>query len=140
PIPVEGQPLAENVNRLLKALEFLGNPLSADTVTALTAAAKDRDARKLQQLLDPYCSVLIALSPEARVKGAKGPAKVALQQSGYVPLLVKVHNESTVTKPLQVASPQAGPIFSGGAAGEKIKPDKNRFLDVEIYSKPPMTR
>jgi hypothetical protein len=139
PIAVEGQPLAENVNRLLKALEFLGNPLPADTVKDLTAAAKERDAIKLQKLLDPHTTVLVAINPEARVKGAKGPAKIILQQSGYVPLLVKVHNEAGVIKPLHATSPQAGPIFSGGGAGDKVKPDKNRFLDVDVYTKQPMT-
>jgi hypothetical protein len=139
PVDVEGQPLGENVTRLLKALDFLGNPLPGDTAKALAAAAKDRDAKKLQQLLDPHVTAVVSLNPEARVKVAKGPAKVTLQQSGYVPLLVKVINDSTVTKALRVTSPQAGPIFSGGAAGDKIKAAKDRFLDVEIFGQPPMT-
>ena len=37
-----------------------------------------------------------------------------LQQGGYTPFLIKVHNESTVTAPMRIASPQALPIFSGG--------------------------
>jgi hypothetical protein len=136
---VEGQPLAENAKRLLKALDFLGNPLPADTTKALTAAAADRDAAAIQKILDEQVSVIVTLNPEARVKAAKGPAKMALQQSGYVPLLIKVVNDSTVTKPLRISSPQAGPIFAGGAAGNKGKPSKDHFLDVDMYSKPPMT-
>jgi hypothetical protein len=139
PIKVEGQPLGANITRLLKALDFLGNPLPANTVKDLTAAAQARDAVKLQQLLDPHVVVVVSLNPEARVKATRGPAKVTLQQSGYVPLIVKVVNDSTVTQTLRVSSPQAGPIYSGGAAGDKNKVNKNSFIDVELFSKQPMT-
>src|SRR5436190_22728700 len=50
-IDVEAQPLADNVSRVLRALDELGNPLPADQVTALTRAAKAQDVKKLQQLL-----------------------------------------------------------------------------------------
>src|SRR5262249_26008185 len=67
-----------------------------------------------------------------------GPTKAVLQQGGYTPVLVKVINESTVTKPLRITSPQAGPIFSGGGA-KNLKDDRGHFLDVEIFGKPPLT-
>jgi hypothetical protein len=139
PVAVEGQPLGGNVTRLLKALDFLGNPLPPETVKALQAAADARDAQKMQQLLDPHITAFVTLNPEARVKVTRGPAKLALQQSGYVPLLIKVINDSTVTKPLRVSSPQAGPIYSGGAAGDKLKVNKGSFIDVEMFTKQPMT-
>jgi hypothetical protein len=140
PVPVEGQPLGANVVRLLEAMKFLGNPLPADTAQALQQAAKARDAKKLQQLLDPHVLAVVSLSPEARVKAARGPAKAVLQQGGWTPVLLKVINESTVTKALAITSPQGGPIFSGGSKQkQKGKPDKNNFLDVEIFGKPPMT-
>ena len=53
PVVVEGQPLAANVKRVLDALEYLGTPLPEETNAAIRGAAKDRDARKLQLLLDP---------------------------------------------------------------------------------------
>jgi hypothetical protein len=139
PIAVEGQPLASNAQRLMQALEFLGAPLPADKTTALQVAIKSRDAKKIQQLLDPHVLVLVSLSPEARVKAKRGPAKVALQQGGYTPFIIKVHNESMVTKSLRISSPQAGPIYSGGAARSKGQTSKNHFLDVELYTKQPMT-
>src|SRR5262249_12410732 len=83
PVPVEGQPLGQNVNRVVQALEFLGTPLPRDTAQALQAAAKARDADKLQKLLDPHVLAVIRISPEERVKAARGPAKVVLQQGGY---------------------------------------------------------
>ncbi len=139
PVAVEGQPLAANVKRLLQALDFLGAPLPAEVTKQLQAAVKDQDAKKLQQILDKHVLVVVTLSPEARVKAARGPAKAVLQQSGHVPHVIKIINDSTVTAQLRVASPQAGPVFSGGASKLKGKPSKDHFLDVELFRKPPMT-
>jgi hypothetical protein len=139
PVAVEGQPLGENVQRVIQGMKFLGAPLPADTAAGLQAAARARDAAQLQKLLDPQVLAVIRISPEARVKAARGPAKAVLQQGGHVPVLLKVINESTVTHPLRIGSPQAGPIYGGGASkkGGKVSPD--HFLDVEIFTKPPMT-
>ena len=60
-----------------------GAPLPADTA-ALKQAAKDRDSARLQKLLDPHVLVMVDLSPEARVKARRGPAKAVLQQGGYM--------------------------------------------------------
>lgn len=138
PVAVEGQPLAANASRLLDALQFLGAPLPEKTTAAVRAAAKARDAKAVQALLDPHVLLAVTLNPESRVKAARGPADPVLQQGGFTPVLVKVVNESTVTKALRLSSPQAGPIFSGGAAG-KAKADKARFLQVEMFTKAPMT-
>lgn len=139
-VSVEGQPLAGNVQRVLQALDYLGAPLPREKTAALEAAVKERDAKKLQQLLDPHVLVLVQLSPESRVKARRGPAEVPLQQGGYTPILLKIHNESTVTKPLRMSSPQAGPVYSGGRAPQlKQTPSKDHFLDVEIYAQQPMT-
>src|SRR5262249_27969087 len=99
PVPVEGQPLAANVKRVLQALDYLGAPLPADTHRALKAACDDQDAVKIQQLLDPQVLLTVHLNPEVRVKVGRGPAKATLQQAGYTPALVKVTNDSTATKP-----------------------------------------
>src|SRR5260370_14128192 len=139
PVAVEGQPLANNVKRLLEALESLGAPFHQEKKDAFEAAIKERDAAKLQKLLDRHVSVVVSLSPEARVKAKRGPGYVRLQQAGYTPLIIKVLNESTVTKPLRISSPQARPIFSGGGAGNKGKPTNNYFLEVQMYTKQPMT-
>src|SRR5262249_24756334 len=120
PMDVEGQPLAGNAQRLIEALQFLGAPLPARTVTALEAAAKARDARKIQELLDPQVLVVVTLSPEARVKAARGPASAVLQQGGFVPVLIKVL-DSTVQQALRVSSPQSGPVYSGGGARNDSK-------------------
>ena len=131
-VAVEGQPLAANVERLLQALDFLGTKLPKQTTQDLLAAVKERDPKKLQELLDPHVLVLVSLSPEARVKAARGPAEAKLQQGGYTPFIVKVVNDSTVNKTLHLTSPQAGKVYND-------KDGKDRFLEVEMYASPPLT-
>jgi len=148
-IEVEGQPLASNVQRLIQALEFLGAPLPVETTKALQVAG--HDGLRIQQLLDRQVLLVVRLNPEARVKVTRGPAPAALQQSGFTPFLVKVVNESTATQPLRIASPQSGPVYAGVAklsmerehqehlrVNENARQD-NRFLQVEMFSSPPMT-
>jgi hypothetical protein len=138
PVAVEGQPLGQNLTRVLQALDFLGAPLPTELTRAIQTAAKARDAATLQKLIDPHVLAVVRISPEARVKAARGPAAAVLQQGAAVPVLFKVINESTVTKPLHITSPQAGPIFSGGGA-RPGKVSRDHFLDVLLYGKPPMT-
>ncbi|MBV9126065.1 MAG: CehA/McbA family metallohydrolase [Planctomycetes bacterium] len=138
PVEVEGQPLAANATRLAEALHFLGAPLPQETASALQEAARARDARKIQELLDPRVLLVVTVSPEARVKVSRGPATATLQQGGWVPMLVKVINDSTAPQALHLSSPQAGPVFSGGAGGS-ARGDKDHFLQAELYTSPPMT-
>ncbi|MBA4067593.1 MAG: hypothetical protein C0501_28590 [Isosphaera sp.] len=138
---VEGQPLAANAARLVKALDFLGAPLPAGPAKALAKAIDDKDPKAVQQLLDKHVLFVVGINPESRVKVARGPADATIQQAGWTPVLVKVVNESTVKKPLRILSPQAGEVYSG-------RQDKNpkddpriveRFLALEMYTAPPMT-
>jgi hypothetical protein len=135
---VEGQPLGENAKRLLDALDFLGAPMAKDTADAVRTAADDKDATKIQKLLDPLVLIQVTVNPESRVKALRGPAEVKLQQHGYVPVLLKVVNEGTVKKQLNMTSPQAGPVFSGGFSGVN-KGDTKRFMEVEVFRGKPMT-
>jgi hypothetical protein len=140
---VEGQPLAANAERLLKALDLLGAPLPEADTKGLGIAIADKDAKKLQELLDRHVLFAVTINPEARVKVAVGPGGTSLQQAGWTPVLVKVMNDGTVKKPLKIMSPQAGEVSSG--AGEPFRNPKadpkivDRFLGVEVYSAPPMT-
>jgi len=137
-VEVEGQPLAENARRIAQALEYLGTPFPPEVARALEAACAARDARAIQGVLDPHVVVAIAISPEERVKARRGPGAAELQQGGYRPVLLRIHNESTVTKALRLTSPQAGPIVSGRRTGEEPA-DPARFLDVEVFRDAPMT-
>jgi hypothetical protein len=140
PVDVEGQPLASNVTRVLETLTFVGHPLEADRARAILAACKAQDATKIQQLLDPQVLFLVHINPEARVKVKRGPAAALLQQGGYMPVIIKVTNDSTATKKLRVLSPQAAPVYAYGDPGKiKVSDIKDRFLDIEQYTKAPLT-
>src|SRR5262245_14138151 len=128
PVTVEGQPLAANVKRLLQALDYLGVPLPAEQSQALKAACADHDAAKIQRLLDSHVLLMVHVNPEVRVKVARGTAKATLQQAGYTPVLVKVVNDSTATKPLRVSSPQAGPPYAGMANLSMTRQDQMHLL------------
>ena len=149
---VEGQPLGASAARLIEAMELLGVPLAMPVVEKLNQAIQDRDEEDIQQILDPHALLAISLNPEVRVKVRRGPAKALLRQGGYTPFIVKVFNDSTVTRPLRVASPQAGPVYSGAELGilkrqaqvelkenENVKGEKGRFLSLEMFNSPPMT-
>src|SRR6185312_5802000 len=112
-VPVEAQPLSANIHRVLQALQFLGAPLPDKTVRELETATQARDADRLQELLDPHVLLVVTINPESRVKARRGPAKARLQQAGFTPVLVKVINQSTVTRELRIVSPQAGQVYAG---------------------------
>ncbi|WP_372897506.1 CehA/McbA family metallohydrolase [Stieleria sp.] len=151
-VPVDGQPLGANITRLIEALEYLGQPLDDEIARSLRAAAKQRDAAALQEILDDHVLFVVSLNPEVRVKVARGPATAKLQQAGYTCHIVKVLNNSTVTRSLRIMSPQAGPVYAGAAeailkrqAQTELKENENtdratdRFLELEMYNAQPMS-
>lgn len=151
-VSVDGQPLGANVLRLIESLEYIGQPFPAGTAQSLRTAAKQRDSKKLQQILDQHVLFVVSLNPEVRVKVARGPAAAKLQQAGYTGHIVKVLNNSTVTRKLRIMSPQSGPVYAGAAEAilkrqaqtelrknENIDRATDRFLELEMYSAQPMT-
>lgn len=151
-VPVDGQPLAANIDRLISALEYLGAPLPNETRDQLFQAGQHRDAKKLQALLDPQVLVVVNINPEARVKAVRGAAPAVVQQAGYTPVIIKVVNESRGNQSLRIESPQAGPVYAGVAKlsmqrehQEHLRENENtegrtdRFLSVEMFDMPPMS-
>ena len=152
PANVEGQPLAANVERVIRALDVVGAPLPGELTTALATAGAARDAIAQQKLLDPHVLLVVTINPEERVKIGRGPTLAVLQQGGYTPVLVKVINEATTTKALRITSPQSGPVTSGTADLSMRRQDQRhlkegevpggapgRFLQLEMFSAQPMT-
>lgn len=150
---VEGQPLGANVKRLVQALEYLGAPLPQAVTEKLLVAADSRDTASLQETLDSHVLFVVSINPELRVKVQRGPAKARLQQGGFKPCVVKVLNQGTVSNRLRIVSPQSGPVYSGASLSilerqaqtelnedENIRGDRDRFLQVEMFQSPPMTR
>jgi hypothetical protein len=137
-VDVEGQPLAANVERLLKALDFLDHPLPSATVQALQRAIRDRDARRIQELLDPHVLIEVNINPESRVKAKTRPSRgyfaarrlCADHYQGHQ----RKHGDQTVA---DIQSASRSDIL-GGAAG-KVPADRQRFLDVEMFTRQPMT-
>jgi hypothetical protein len=141
---VEGQPLASNAERLMQALDFLGASLPKDVAAGLTSAIQGQDAAKIQAVLEPHVLLQVTISPEARVKAARGPAAAVIQQAGFTPLMVKIVNDSPVKAALRVNSPQAGPVYGGAwlfDKAPKAQPQAaKRFLDLAMFTDRPMTK
>ena len=147
----DGQPLAANVKRLLQALDSLGAPLEASRREDISKAVSAEDGVALQTLLDPVALFVIEINPELRVKVKRGPGDPVLQQGGYTPVMIKIINDATLARSLNISSPQAGAVYGGASEGillrqaqTELKRNENtnrerRFLDVEMYDQSPMT-
>ena len=150
---VDGQPLGANLLRVVESLKYLGAPLPEATEASLKEAARKRDANRLQEIIDRHVLFVVSLNPEVRVKVNRGPAVARISQVGFTPLLVKVINQSSVTRQLRIRSPQAGPVYAGAnlfilerQAQTELNDNENtegatdRFLEVDMFQSPPMTR
>src|SRR3954470_10026893 len=85
---VDGQPLGANAQRLIQALEILGQPIPEETRDRILEAARKRDAEALQQVIDPQVLFIVSINPELRVKVGRGQAAARLHQHGFTPVLV----------------------------------------------------
>ena len=142
---VESQPLVSNIRRLIRSLDEYGQPIDAKTREQLNASLEKGDVVAMQKALDTLVFIGVHLNPEVRVKVARGPADARLQQNGYTAKIIKIHNESTVTAPLRINSPQAGAVYGGvqqltmkRMATENLASDLNkgkpddRFIDISV--------
>ncbi|MEO6787834.1 MAG: hypothetical protein ABI318_17055, partial [Chthoniobacteraceae bacterium] len=82
-VSADAQPLGANIERVMAAYDLLGAPLPEALQVPLRKTAQARDARAMQELLDPLVLLSVHVNPEARVKVARGPVKEELQQVGY---------------------------------------------------------
>ena len=149
---VEGQPLGAQLRRVVQALSYLGSPLPKDLVEEIEKAARGRDSDALQTLIDPHVLATVEINPELRVKAVRGEKPAMLQQHGHTPMLIKVRNLATVTRALNIDSPQAGAVYAGASLGilerqaqtelidrENKDNDPDRFLEVAMFRDSPMT-
>jgi hypothetical protein len=151
PISVEAQPLAANLQRLQQALAYLGAPLAEETSARLQEAARKEDAELLQAAIAPQVAFIVEISPESRVRVARGQAPARLQQAGFTPFVVKVVNYGEVTQPLRIHSPAGGAVYGGEYRGSLERQQRldlesgekqavpGRFLSLEMFRSPPMT-
>lgn len=73
----------------------------------------------------------VSVNPEERVKVSRGGAQAKLRQAGYTPIILKVVNDSSVTKPLNIGSPQSGPVYSGVAKLSMARQRQERLRENE---------
>jgi hypothetical protein len=145
---VPAQPLKAQVERVMQALETVGEPLSGDRQADLKKALADRDDARaveaIQKTLDPLCLVGVTINPESRVKAQPGPAPKELVENGWRVFLIKVANEGGVTAPLAVNSPNAAPLYKRSSGSPDPKVDitpgdvQHRWLDIEVLNRQPL--
>jgi hypothetical protein len=146
---VAPQPLVAQARRLVEAMEFLGEPLSKETVAALdkaAAAGSDEEiVRGVQQVLDQHVLAVVEINPESRVKSQPGPAPKELAQNGWRNFVVKVLNSAGVTAELKLDSPNAKvmvrPTNNSPDPPVTISADqlRDRFLDVATFNSRPLS-
>jgi hypothetical protein len=145
---VEFQPLVAQVNRLIEALDMLGQPLPDAVKERITQAEQQPDqavaVREIQEALDAHCLIGVTINPESRVKAVQGPASTVLMQHGWRVFLVKVQNEAGVTAALQASSPNAAPLqrrSSGSPEPKRTIPlyeVPRRWMDVTVFRDRPL--
>ena len=136
---VDLQPLKAQIQRLIQATDYLGEPLSARTKRRLSRALGQADAAKavaaVQQILDAQCLVGININAESRVKVNAGPAKHELVEQGWRSFLVKVNNQAGVTAELIASSPNSQPH-----AGSPQSQIVDRWLGLAMHNAQPLTK
>ena len=147
---VELQPLKSQVQRIVDALEFLGEPLSGREQRTLGRAYSRRDplqaVTEIQKVLDSRVLLSVQINPESRVKVARGNAETELNEQGWRVFLVKVHNEAGVTAELAGSSPNAAPLFVRSTGSPDPKPTvteqdiPDRWLDLQMFNSQPLEK
>lgn len=139
PQSADRQPFMVLTNRLVEALEFLGEPLSAMAKEQIEKARKEADPAKaiaiVQRALDSRCLAAVMINPESRAKVIAGPAPLELTQGGWRSFLIKVINEAGVTAPLRINSPQSLPLPNSPAADVE-----DRWAEFQIIDEPLLSR
>jgi len=133
---VEFQPLHAQVQRVARALTFLGAPLSDAETKELEGAATMPPAtavEKMQTMLDRHALFGVTINPEMRVKVAVGEAKSELDEHGWRVFLVKVVNDAGTTAALKASSPNAKKM-AGSDAAEIV----HEWLDLAMFDAQPL--
>ena len=140
------QPLAQQAHQIENALEYLGQPLSAEEVSKIDEAVTDPNESKavarLQSVLDAHVLAVVSINAESRVKVEAGPATPELVEAGTRLFLVKVINEAGVTARLEVKSPNSGDVYVQSTGDPKpamaLTPQQatDRWTDVSLSPLP----
>ncbi len=112
--PTPLQPFTDEVREVERALNFYGQPLSSEDQATINEAFGLSDAgaavAMAEKVLDKHVLAEVTISAESRVDAKRGEAAPDLIQDGTRLFLVKVRNQAGVTAPLEVESPNSGPV------------------------------
>src|ERR1700680_499950 len=92
---VPKQPLMVHVDRLMRALAFLGHPISDADRAQIDAAAREPDGaaiEKVQEVLDRHVLFGIEIDPIRNLTVVPSSATESLTKNSWSTFLVKVHN------------------------------------------------
>ncbi|MFO0912189.1 MAG: CehA/McbA family metallohydrolase [Pirellulales bacterium] len=143
---VDWQPLKAQVQRVVSALDYLGEPLSPEMSNDLKAvmSRSEPSVAELQQLLDQQVLATVEINPESRVKVTRGSRPAVLVENGWSVFLVKVINQAGITPQLRVESPHARPVYRGSTGSpepkQSVLPSEvpDRWLDVSMFDDRPL--
>jgi hypothetical protein len=145
------QPFVAQAKRVVEAMDYLGEPFSAEDKQSLERAFNNEDAARaitqIEQVLDKRTLVRVAVSPESRVSVTRGSAEPTLIEKGWRCFLVNVRNSAGVTAQLRAASPNALPVYARAKVfvgtpypEQTITPREvgNRWLELAMFDKQPL--
>jgi hypothetical protein len=132
------EPFRKHCRDLLSAHGSLKGPIPAATLKTVRdlldgkAENTEATANTIEELLDPYCLLVVTINPESRVKAARGAAPARLHLHKEEIALIKVINEAGVTHALQITGPELLP--KDGRA------DERRWLTLVAHGEAPLRR
>lgn len=151
--PVAFQPFASQIERLLAALESIGEPLlpaSSARIRAALHVSGSASQSIIESELGSRVLINVTINPETRVSVSAGSAPRELLQDGWRSFLIRVQNEAAATTPLRITSPEAAPMgrrsslaitgvhdFTNGAV-DAVE-SRRRWLAITNFEAPPLT-
>jgi len=139
---VDRQPLASQVERLIEALHYVGEPPSREDELRLYEAIALEDGaaavEAIQRLLASYTLLEVQINPEGRVSVERGPAVAELVENGWRVYLVRVVNEAGVTGALKLESATSGPVHDPRANAFGRAEVERRWMQAEMFDGRPL--
>jgi hypothetical protein len=149
--PVDVQPLAAQVRRIVTALTMLGEPLSATEQAAIETAAAQGSAERIEQVLDAHCLWVVRVPMDGGLQVQPGAAAPELVEQGWRTFLSKVQNDRGTRERLRVTSPNAQSVSNADTVrsesdrayrnrrpGVKLPSVADGWLDLEEYETAPL--
>jgi len=130
------QPLVVHVDQVLKALAFVGRPVSDADRNAIYAASQlpdDQAVAAIQQILDRYALVRLDIDENRHVSVVPmSGAAETLTKNGWSTFLVKVGNRAKSTDVVDVDSPEAAMPYDFSRMQVERSVYDDQFTDVML--------